>query len=109
MTPEQLEARHKLDEGTAHFYAREDEKAAQCFLRAMELEPEGLGSTYLGTTYATQFLPGCLEAENFTWIDRAVEVFAEIAERHPVLSIRENGQRQLAACIYLRDNSPQPS
>lgn len=108
MTPEQFEARDSLALGERHFCAREDAEAEACFRRAAELEPEGSGATFIGTLYCMQFLPGCRDSENFMWIEKAIAAFTEVAEHHTDEAIRENAGRQLAAWIYLRDNSPQP-
>ena len=108
LTPtQQLEVKQLLKDGEIAFYAVDDLKAERCFRRAMELEPEGMASTYLGNLFATRFIPGARGPENAAMIDRAIEVFTEITASHPVQSIRENGQRQLDSCRYVKENSPQ--
>lgn len=84
VTEERRAARAKLDEGVQAFKNGKLEEATEDFREATKLDPSMTRAhIYLGTAYASQYIPGAPSDENVNLGKEAIQEFQSVLERDP--------------------------
>lgn len=79
-----LKARDQLNKGVQAFKAGQYDTAIEHFQKAMQLDP-GLKNAqlYLGTAYASEYIPGAPSDENIRMGKQAIQVFQDVLAKDP--------------------------
>jgi tetratricopeptide (TPR) repeat protein len=84
LTPAETEARSALNQGVAAFKNGQYEEAQRLFERAKQLDPRSLNARlYLGTVYASLYIPGAPSEENLRNGRLAIEEYQGVLARDP--------------------------
>src|SRR5246127_2199671 len=79
-----LKARDLLNKGVAAFKNGQSDAAIEDFKEAKDADPELLnGRLYLGTAYASLYIPGAPSPENMARGNQAVAEFKEVLDKDP--------------------------
>jgi tetratricopeptide (TPR) repeat protein len=84
LTADQAAARAKLDEGVQAYRKGKFDEATDDFKQAKEKDPSLLlAMLYLGTTYASEYIPGAASQENERHADLALDEFRDLLRKVP--------------------------
>ncbi len=77
----QREARESLNRGIKAYTEQKYDEAARLMEKAIELDPTfEVAPMYLGTIYATQFVPGATDQKNVEMANKAIDAFQQAVE-----------------------------
>jgi tetratricopeptide (TPR) repeat protein len=83
-TPHNVEAQKWLKDGVEAYKRMHTAEAIEDFQKAKELDPLlTKAQLFLGTAYASQYIPGAPSPENIRYAEQAVEEFLGVLQAHP--------------------------
>jgi len=79
-----LKARDQLNKGVRAFKDKAYEESAECFQKALDLDPElNIAYEYLATSYMRQYVPNLYSDRNIKVAHKAIQTYEKVLELNP--------------------------